>query len=108
MTGRENARCLLVFLSTVWELFRVFEKSPKICYEHSIPPEEFLGPSSPKLETELKASFRDLPAPGPQEFKSESTKIQKSGRINSSLVGARAMTTKFLDTKNFTSKILLS
>ena len=30
----------------------------------SIPPEEFLGPSGPKLETELKMSFQGLPALG--------------------------------------------
>ena len=32
---------------------------------------EFLGPSVPKLETELKASSRALPAPGSKKLKSE-------------------------------------
>ena len=48
----------------------------------SIPPEEFLGPSGPKLETELKMSSRDPPAPGGQKVKNgvekESKKSKKS------------------------------
>ena len=47
-----------------------------------IPPQEFLGPSGPKLETELKTSSRGLPAPGVQKVKNgvekESKKLKKS------------------------------
>ena len=46
------------------------------CYP-SIPPEEFLGPSGPKLETELKVSSRGLAAPGSKKLKSESKKSQE-------------------------------
>ena len=45
--------------------------------ETSIPPEELLGPSGPKLETELNMSSRGLPAPGPKKLKTESKKESK-------------------------------
>ena len=51
--------------------------APCLC-DPSIPQEEFLGPSGPKLETELKMSSWGLPAPGPKKFKTESKKSQKS------------------------------
>ena len=48
----------------------------------SIPPEEFLGPSGPKLEMELKMSSRGLPALGSKKAKNgvekESKKLKKS------------------------------
>ena len=57
-------------------LFR-WESAPEFC-DPSIPPEEFLGPSGPKLETELKMSSRGLPAPGPKKvLKTESKKSRK-------------------------------
>ena len=40
----------------------------------SIPPEEFLGPSGRKSETELKMSSRGLPALGSKKLRSESKK----------------------------------
>ena len=59
------------FTAGPWELGR-----HKGC-DPSIPPEEFLGPSGPKLETELKMSSRGLPAPGPKKLKTESKKKSK-------------------------------
>ena len=38
---------------------------------------QFLGPSGPKLETELKMSSRGLPAPGSKKLKTESKKESK-------------------------------
>ena len=42
----------------------------------SIPPEEFLGPSGPKLETELKMSSRGLPAAGPKKLKKSRKRVK--------------------------------
>ena len=49
-----------------------------LCCDPSIPPKKFLGPSGPKLETELKMSSRGLPAPGSKKLKTESKKSRKS------------------------------
>ena len=51
----------------------------------SIPPEEFLGPPGPKMETELKMSSWGLPAPGPQEVKN---RVEKESRKSVTLVAA--------------------
>ena len=56
--------------------FHTARRDPKI-FDPSIPPEELLGPSGPKLETELKMSSWGLLAPGPRKLKSESKKRQK-------------------------------
>ena len=40
-------------------------------------PEEFMGPSGPKLETESKISFQGLLAPVSKKLKSDSKKSQK-------------------------------
>ena len=50
-------------------------KETKSC-DPSIPPEEFLGPSGPKLETEFKMSSQGCPALGPKKLKTESKKSQ--------------------------------
>ena len=50
---------------------------PLVC-DPSIPPEEFLGLSGPKLETELKMSSRGLAAPVSKKLKTESKKSRKS------------------------------
>ena len=55
---------------------KVVGRRSSIC-DPSIPPEEFLGPSGPKLETELKMSSRGLPAPGFKKLKTESKKSRK-------------------------------
>ena len=48
-------------------------QAPTSC-DPSIPPEEFLGPSGQKLETELNMSSRGLLAPGSKKLKRESKK----------------------------------
>ena len=45
--------------------------------EPSIPQEEFLGPSGPKLETELKMSSRSLLAPGPKKLTHSRKRVKK-------------------------------
>ena len=68
------ARCLqghiIPYLNSVLTLYRC---------DPSIPPEEFLGPSGPKLETKLKMSSRGLQALGVEKLKSELTRVNKKG-----------------------------
>ena len=56
-------------------IFRGF--SGVVTCDPSIPLEEFLGPSGPKLETELKMSSRGLPAPESKKLKTESKRVEK-------------------------------
>ena len=54
------------------------ERHQERCRDPSIALEEFLGPSGPKLERELKMSPRGLPAPGgPKKLKKKSRKRVK-------------------------------
>ena len=62
----------------------------------SIPLEEFLGPSGPKLEPELKMSSRGLPAPGSQKVKNRVEKDSKSGNFNSFSIFFDSFSTLFL------------
>ena len=65
--------------STFWGVggLAIAKNLLSVC-DPSIPPGEFLGPSGPKLETELKMSSRGLPAPGSKKLKTELKKSRKS------------------------------
>ena len=60
------------------------QRDANMSCDPSIPPELFLGPSGPKLETELKMSRRGLPAPGSKKLElKQSRKKSLSGDVNS-------------------------
>ena len=81
----KNMVCATPILGTGGILFRehCFGRENSLC-DPSTPPDEFLGPKGPKLETELKMSSRGWKACGPKSQKNQSRKRAKQWKFHCS------------------------